>query len=198
MTLASILFPEYRRRVLGLLLLHPAQHYYLREIARRTGTVPGTLKMDLGKLVDADVLTVEKVGNQAYYAANRACPIFEDLANILRKTSGSADVISEGLMPLVDSIDMAFVFGSMASGKENSASDIDLMVIGNVDFSDMVRYLYPLQESLGREINPKLFSPDEWQKLVQGNSAFVRDILSKPKLFLIGNEQTLADRGKLT
>jgi predicted nucleotidyltransferase len=196
MTLASVLFTDYRRRVLGLLLLHPGQRYYLREIARLTGTVPGTLKRELTKLEQAGVLTVEKVGNQAHYAANRDCPIFEELANILRKTSGLADVLSEGLMPVAEKIDVAFVFGSMASGKANSASDIDLMVIGEVSFADVVARLHPMQETLGREINPKLYTRAEWRKLVHKNSAFVRDVLGKPMLFVIGNEQNLTATGE--
>ena len=196
MTLASLLFTDYRRRVLGLLLLHPGQRYYLREIARLTGTVPGTLKRELTKLEQAGALVVEKRGNQAHYMANRDCPIFEELAGILRKTSALVDVLSEGLMPLAEQIDVAFVFGSMASGKANSASDIDLMVIGNAGFGDVVARLHPLQESLGREINPKLYSRTEWQKLVREQSAFVRDVLGKQKLFVIGNEQDLAADGE--
>ncbi len=195
MNLAAVLFSDYRRRVLGLLLLHPEQHYYLREIARLTGTVPGTLKRELAKLESAGVLTVEKVGNQVHYAANRACPIFEDLASVLRKTSGLVDVLSEGLMPLVEQIEVAFVFGSMASGKANAGSDIDLMVIGKVAFADAVARLHPLQQSLGREINPKLYTRIEWQKLVAEQSAFVRDVLGKPRLFVIGNEQSLTEIG---
>ena len=99
-------------------------------------------------------------------------------------------------MPLAEQIDVAFVFGSMASGKANSASDIDLMVIGNAGFGDVVARLHPLQESLGREINPKLYSRTEWQKLVREQSAFVRDVLGKQKLFVIGNEQDLAADGE--
>lgn len=197
MTLASVLFTDYRRRVLGLLLLHPEQRYYLREIARLTGTVPGTLKRELTKLADAGMLNVEKVGNQVHYTANRDCPIFEELASVLRKTSGLVDVLSEGLMPLAERIEVAFVFGSMASGKTNTGSDIDLMVIGEVSFVEVVARLHPLQDLLGREINPKLYSRAEWQKLVQAQSAFVRDVLSKPRLFVIGNEQGLTADGEL-
>jgi predicted nucleotidyltransferase len=197
MSLASVLFTDYRRRVLGLLLLHPEQRYYLREVARLTGTVPGTLTRELSKLVDAGVLTVEKVGNQMHYAANRECPIFEELASILRKTSGLADVLGDGLLPLAGKIEVAFVFGSMASGKARAGSDIDLMVIGKVDFGEVVSCLHPLQESLGREINPKLYSHAEWQKLVRGKSAFVRDVLGKPRLFVIGNEQSMGANGEL-
>lgn len=197
MTLASVLFTDYRRRVLGLLLLHPEQRYYLREIARLTGTVPGTLKRELTKLANAGMLNVEKVGNQVHYTANRDCPIFEELASVLRKTSGLVDVLSEGLMPLASLIEVAFVFGSMASGKANAGSDIDLMVIGEASFAEVVTCLHPLQDSLGREINPKLYARAEWQKMVQAQSAFVRDVLGKPRLFVIGNEQSLTANGEL-
>lgn len=198
MTLGSVIFPEYRRRVLGLLLLHPDQRYYLREIARLTGTAPGTLTRELSKLVEAGVLSVQKVGNQAHYSANRECPIFDELASILRKTSGLVDVLAEGLMPLAARIDAAFVFGSMASGKAGASSDVDLMVIGKMEFGEVVQRLHPLQQVLGREINPKLYSRDEWQKLVAGKSAFVREVLGKPKLFVIGNEQSLGAIGANT
>jgi len=198
MALGSVIFTDYRRRVLGLLLLHPDQRYYLREIARLTGTAPGTLTRELSKLVKAGVLSVQKVGNQAHYSANRECPIFDELASILRKTSGLIDVLAEGLMPLAARIDAAFVFGSMASGKAGASSDVDLMVIGEAEFGEVVQLLYPLQQVLGREINPKLYSRYEWQKLVAGNSAFAREVLGKPKLFVIGNEQGLGTIGVKT
>lgn len=88
MSLASLLFADYRRRVLGLLLLHPEQSYHLREIARLTGTVAGTLTRELTKLADTGVLTKTRVGNQLQFSANKNCPIFEELTSILRKTSG--------------------------------------------------------------------------------------------------------------
>src|SRR5690606_34594426 len=89
---ASTLFSDYRRRVLGLLLLHPEQRYHLREIARLTGTVPGTLTRELAKLTEAGLLVRESVGRQTFYRANRQSPIFEELASIIRKTSGLAEV----------------------------------------------------------------------------------------------------------
>lgn len=195
MSLSTVLFPEYRRRVLGVLLLHPDQRYYLREIARLTDTAPGTLTRELSKLVKAGVLTVQKVGNQAHYTANRDCPIFDELAGILRKTSGLRDVLVEALLPFAQQIEVAFVFGSMASGKARSQSDIDLMVIGSVGFGDLVAVLYPAQEQLGRELNPKVFTPAEWRSLMADQGTFVRDIMAKPKLFIMGHESDLVNAG---
>ena len=190
-TLSSVLFTEYRSRVLGLLLLHPERSYYLREIARLTATVPGTLKREMDKLLEVGLLTVKKVGNQNHYQANRECPIYEDLSNVLRKTSGLSDVLIAALLPLSEKIQSAFIFGSVASGKVNAKSDIDLMLIGEVTYAEIVLLLHPLHEQLGREINPKIYADKEWSKLVKDNGAFVHDVLRKQKLFIIGNEQQL-------
>jgi len=189
--LASLLFKDYRRRVLGLLLLHPEQAYHVREVARLTGTVAGTLHKELARLFEAGVLLKEVRGNQVLYSANRDCPIFPELASILRKTSGMVEVLADALAPLHEHIDIAFVFGSMASGKENSGSDVDLLLVGDVSYSEVVRALYPAQETLGREINPKLFNDKEWQQMLQNKDAFVKELLAKPKLFVVGTSDEL-------
>ncbi len=189
--LASLLFKDYRRRVLALLLLHPDEAYYVREIARLTDTVAGTLHKELSRLSEAGILLREAKGNQLLYRANRNCPIFNEIASILRKTSGVVDVLAEALAPLEEKIIVALVFGSMASGKEISGSDVDVLVIGNLGFSEAVKALYSAQETLGREINPKIYSEREWRQLRDASNAFVKEVMDKPKLFILGNADDL-------
>lgn len=184
--ISSILFPEYRRRVLGLLLLHPETRYHVREIARLTSTTAGSLHRELSKLAKAQVLIREVSGNQVYYQANRAFPIFDELASILRKTSGLVDVLANALAPLAEKIEVAFVFGSVGRGKESLGSDVDVLIIGEIGFADAVAALYSAQAIVGREINPKVYQKTQWQKLVNNNDAFVQEILNNPKLFIIG------------
>lgn len=193
MSLGSFLFSEYRRKVLSLLLLNPAEQYHQREIARLTGTISGTLSRELAKMVEAGVLQKVRVGNQVHYRANPDCSIFTELASILRKTDGWLQSLSVALQPLASRISAAFVFGSTASGKAGPGSDIDLMVIGDVSFSELITALYPLQETLGREINPKQYPASEWFQMVKDQGGFVRDVLSKPKLFVIGSEADLGE-----
>lgn len=182
----SFLFPEYRRRVLGLLLLHPETRYHVREIARLTNTAAGTLHRELSKLAKAQVLIRELSGNQVCYRANRTFPIFMELASILRKTSGLIDVLASALAPLAEKIDAAFVFGSVGSGTETSGSDVDVLIIGKIAFTDAVTALYAAQAIVGREINPKVYQREEWQKLANNKDMFYQEILNKPKLFIIG------------
>jgi predicted nucleotidyltransferase len=186
--LIDLLFNEYRRRVLGLLLLHPEQAYHVREIARLTDTQPGTLHKELSRLAEVGILLKMSQGNQVTYQADRNCLIFEELASILRKTSGTADVLRQALNPLAASIQLAWVFGSVASGKANSHSDIDLLVVGELAFSELVNAIYPCQALLGREINPKLYSRAEWDKAFAENSVFIRDLLEKPVIEIIGTK----------
>ena len=197
MSLAEVLFPEYRRRVLGLLLLHPGQRYHVREISRLTSTVSGTTARELSRLAEVGLLERTRTGNQVLYAANEQCPVFEELASILRKTSGLTDVLAQALAPLVSRIDTAFVFGSIASGKASTGSDVDLMIIGDgLGYGEVVSLLYQQQETLGREINPKVYERKDWQRLAQENGSFFRDIMSKPKLFVIGGESELGKLGE--
>jgi predicted nucleotidyltransferase len=193
--ISAILFPGYRRRVLGLLLLHPDEALHGREIARRTGLPSGTITRELVRLADAGLLSRSQRGNQVLYGANRASPVFEELASILRKTSGLADVLAEALSTAKASIDVSFVYGSIARGKEVAGSDIDVMVIGKAKFGEIARLLHPAQATLGREINPKVFQAAEWRKAVAAKDPFVTDVLGKPKVLLIGTADELAELG---
>lgn len=189
--LSDVLFGEYRKRILGLLLLHPEQSYHVRELARLTNTSAGTLHKELSKLSDTGILQSKKVGNQQHYSANLQCPIFEELASIFRKTSGLADVIADALSGVKSQILFAFVFGSVARGEQQANSDIDVMVIGDIGFGDVVSLLHGSQTTLKREINPVVYSVEDFKNRIEKNDSFIKEILIKPKLIIIGSENEL-------
>jgi predicted nucleotidyltransferase len=189
--LSELLFPGYRRRVLGLLLLRPDEALHGREIARRTGLPAGTLNRELARLASAGLLKRERRGNQLLYSAERACPVFEEVASILRKTSGVADVLAAALAPAREQIRAAFVYGSVAQGRERAGSDVDLIVVGDLGFGDAVKLLHPAQETLGREISPRVYGVKEWKAKRRSPDAFLRDVLGKQKIFVVGGEREL-------
>jgi predicted nucleotidyltransferase len=186
-SLAAILFPVYRRRVLGLLLLAPDEALHGREIARRTGLPSGTVLRELNRLVDAGLLRRDKRGNQSLFSADRSCPVFEEVAGMLRKTSGATDVIAGALTPMSEQIETAFIYGSFAKGTARAGSDIDVLIIGAVDLGTVIDTLHPVQKLVGREINPKVFSSREWQAKQQARNAFVMEVRANPRIFLVGD-----------
>ena len=189
--LADLLFGTYRKKVLSLLLLQPDADYHVRELARRTGTAPGTLHKELTRLAAAGLLLRKVQGNQVRYQANPQCPLFPELAGLLRKTTGAAQVMADALAPLAPPL--ALIFGSVASGTETAHSDVDLLVIGDMGFADVVRATHPAQAELGREINPVVYSAAEFRRRVQERDPLVAEILAKPKLFLMGTDHDLSE-----
>lgn len=191
--LMDLLFAGTRQRVLAVLLLQPGEGFHLRELARLTASNAGTLMRELDKLTEAGLVLRSEHGNQVRYRANRDCPLFDELAAIFRKTHGAAAVLREALAPLASRIRMALVFGSVARGAQSAGSDIDVLVVGEVGFAELVQALYPAQQSLGREINPVLYSPTEFAQRAKRGEAFVREITGKPVVFLMGDKDDLAE-----
>jgi predicted nucleotidyltransferase len=193
--IASLLFGAYRREVLALLLLHPEQSLHVREIARVTGKVPGTLLRELNQLAYAGILLRRPIGNQVHFQADPACPIYDELRSILKKTSGLADVLRQALEPLGGKVKAAFVYGSMARGDERAGSDVDLMVIGDARLGEVVRALAPAHEVLQREINPNVYRTVEFSEKLAESEPFLRRVIEDPKIYLVGGEDDLRQPG---
>ncbi|MNQ87954.1 Nucleotidyltransferase domain protein [compost metagenome] len=183
--------------MLGLLYGKPGQSFYANEIARWAQVGKGSVMRELDRLQSAGVLTMVRQGNQTHYQANPDCPIYRELLGIVQKTLGIAEQLRQALAPLAGSLAWAFVYGSMAKGTANANSDIDLMLIGDsLHYSDVMERLLPVEERLGRTINPTLYSPEDWRaKYLDGNS-FVQRVEQQEKLEILGNNPMEAKDGQ--
>lgn len=194
--LSKVLFGQTRRSVLALLFGHADEQFYLREIARRGGTGIGATQRELGQLTEAGLISRVRRGHQIYYQANRKNPIFSELKSILVKTSGVRGILLEGLTSLEDRIKLAFVFGSIARGEEKASSDVDLMVVGEVSFTDVVSALGQIEAKLGREVNPTVYGPREFREKLAAKNHFLSTIAKEKKLFVTGDEREFRRLGQ--
>jgi predicted nucleotidyltransferase len=191
-SLAHHLLGQARSAVLGTLLLRPEASLHVRELARITGTSPGSLHRELAALTALGLLKREAIGRQVHYRADRDSPVYAELAGLLRKTAGLADVLRAALAPLVDSIAVAFVYGSMASGNARSGSDVDVMALGNASFAALVTALAPTQDLLAREVNVTPMRPDDFADKLHANDGFALNVMQHEKIWLIGTDHDLA------
>jgi predicted nucleotidyltransferase len=191
--LMNLLFPAIRLRLLAVLLLRAQQTFHVRDLARQCDAHAGTVARELDKLSATGLLLRSKQGNQVRYQADRNHLLFPELAAMFRKTFGIVPALSEALLPLDTGISLAFVYGSVAAGTQQPGSDVDLLVVGDIEFAALVEVLYPLHQSIGREINPALYSLEEWRQRLQQGGAFVKALMSKPRLWVKGNENDLAE-----
>jgi DNA-binding transcriptional ArsR family regulator len=185
------LLPKTRQGILAATLVQPEKGWYASELARRLGVPSSSLQRDLHGLTEVGILKTHRQGRMVYYQANRESPVFSDLRGLLLKTAGLVDVLAQALKPVAAKVDAAFVYGSIASGKEQSDSDIDLMVVGQASPADIALPLRRARELLGREINPTVYTPAEFSRKCTASDHFLTQVLDSPKLFVIGNEDEL-------
>jgi len=188
---ASNLFGKTQRAVLGLLFCRSDEAFHVNDVVRRTGAGVGAVQRELGRLLRAGLVTRTRRGNLVLYQANRESPLYPALRELMVRTTGAADVLREALAPFTDRIRVAFIYGSMARGEEKAGSDVDLLVIGDVGFRDVVGAVLHVQDTLGREVNPTVYPAGDFQRRVAERSSFITTVLSDPKVFVIGDEDDL-------
>jgi len=193
-TLSSTLFGRTRGAVLAVLFGHVGESYYLRQLARVTGIALGPVQRELRQLVDAGLVTKKTLGTQTLYSVNEASPVFAEMRTLVAKTVGIHDVLRAALQPLESKINVAFVYGSVARSRESQQSDVDLMIVGGVHFADVVERISDAQKTLNREINPTVYTINEFKSKLRGN--FLKTVLAEQKLFLIGDENDLRELGQ--
>lgn len=193
MSVLAVLFPQVRAEVLRLLFADASRELHLRDLTRQSGLGLGTVQGELEKLSSSDLVTSRRDGNRRYYRANSTHPLFPDLQQLVLKTSGLRDVLAKALDG-IKGVEVAFVFGSLASSGGKAASDVDLFVVGDVGLRGLATALRGVGEVLAREINPITMTAEEFRKR-RANDSFVQDVLGKEKLFVKGNANELERLG---
>lgn len=191
--LSDALFTATQRRVLACLFGQPGRNYSVRELIQATGAGSGAVQREVARLAGSGLLSMEQVGNQKRYRANPDSPIHDELTAIVRKTFGLADPLRQALAPLAEAIEAAFVYGSVARGQDTGGSDIDLMLVSDtLRYGDVMAVLQPLDEQLGRTVNPTLYTRADWRKRTGTGNSFITRVLAQPRIWLIGGEHDLA------
>ena len=189
-SLADALFPKVRQRILAVLFGAPDRSFYANELITLAASGTGAVQRELASLSESGLLTVNKQGNQKHYQANANAPVFAELRSLVLKTMGLADVLRNALSPLAAQIDFAFVYGSVARQQDTAQSDVDVMIISaSLGYGEVFAVLEQAEVSLGRKVNPTLYSPSEWTKRLAQDSAFVTRVVQQPKIWLIGTEE---------
>jgi predicted nucleotidyltransferase len=184
--LLECLFGKTRRLILALLFGHTDESFHLQKILRLTGVFPGAAQREVARLSDAGIILRSAKENQVLFQANPRCPIYNEIKGIITKTAGIADVLRSALTPLGPSIRLALIYGSVALGKAVKESDVDLLVIGDVRFSDIVERLSPAQTALAREINPVVLSIEEYKRRTIEGDHFLVAVLKTALIPVVG------------
>jgi len=191
--LQKILSSRARSEIFRLLFGLSDRQLHIREMERRTGLSVATVRQELQKLLQMQLVEAQRSGNRLYYRANTSHPLYTDIRNIVLKTSGMVDILRDALDK--EHVKIAFVFGSVASNQEGATSDVDLMVIGDVGLRTLSGWLSGVSEQIAREINPHVLNRAEFRKRKRSCDHFITRVLESEKLFIKGSEHDLEAMG---
>lgn len=195
--IADALFSPSLQKILALLFVRVDNAFYLNEIIRLTGLGSASVQRELTRLEKAGLITSQRIGNMRRFRANRDHPVYPELYGMIQKTFGLTGVLQAALAPFLQTVQVAFVYGSVAKATETAASDVDLMLVGDeMSYGTLLSMLSPAQQALGRPINPTMYTPEEFRKRLHEQQHFLMRVLDQPKIFLIGNDDELRRLGE--
>lgn len=189
-TTEKIFGSRIRAKILGWLFTHPDESFFVRQVASILKEDPTNVSREMSKLEELGILRSKRTGNLKHFQTNQECPFFVELKGLVLKTSGVAGRIRDSLQRL-GGIEFAFIYGSYAKGEEKADSDVDLLIIGDVDIDRLDYNLVKLEKMLGREINYVLYDLEEFKSKRDAEDGFLMAVLRGEKTMLIGAEHGL-------
>ena len=183
-------FTKNQTLILEIFYNHPEKSYYLREIARLMGKEPGVFQRGINKLTENKILISKYKANSRFFRLNQAHPLYSELKSIFLKTYGAEAKLRASLKK-IKNIEISFIYGSFARGREDQFSDIDLMIIGNPDENILISKISSVEKDLEREINYNIFSVKDFKRGLIKKEIFLEEILDQPKIFIIGDQNVL-------
>lgn len=188
--LSTLITSKTRVEIITWFVAHPGERFHYNQLLRLLKASAPSIQNELKRLEKAGLLLSKKEANVRFYWANQDFILYPEIKSIIFKTVGLADYIRDSLEKIGE-IEVAFIYGSVARNLEDVDSDIDLMVIGDVDMDKLHDAVADAEDFLHREINFTTFDASEWRKRAAKKHSFVMDIIKNPKIFLIGNEDML-------
>jgi len=177
-----------RRSLLTHLYSNRSARFYVRQMAALLGVDPTNLSRELSRLEKEGLLRSEVEGRQRYYSINPEYPYLKSLFTMLRGSIGIVPTLQQSLKDM-EGIGAAYIYGSLAKGEADAASDIDLLIIGQPDQSALASEIRRVEKILHREVNYTLLKPQELKRKLKMQDPFVTDIWKDKRITVIDDEQ---------
>lgn len=190
-SLSDVLFPKTRQNILAATYGQPERWWYLSELADWINTTPSSLQRELESLANGGILRKRREGNRVYFQAETDSPVFAPLKELVIQTLGMIPALNEAFLPFKDKINCAFIYGSVASGKENALSDVDVLVVGSAGLAELAPELRNLERKFKREFNVSCYRTEEFKEKLQMENHFLTKVLKEKKIFIVGDADDL-------
>jgi predicted nucleotidyltransferase len=181
---------EMQMRLLGALLLPPTQAWTMQDLATVVGAPASSVHRELERALAAGIVERDAASRPHRYSAATDSPFYQPLSSLLSLSVGVEAELRDALAGLP--IAAAVLHGSWVTGPLTAESDIDLLVVGEVDLREVRRRVRPVGKSAGRAIDVTVFSVEELSELARRRASFARHLSDDETRPIIGDLSTIA------
>ena len=155
----TLITSKTRIKLLLKFFLNPDNAAYLRGLETEFGESSNSIRLELNRLEDADMLVSKVKGNRKLYQVNRKHPLYKDINSIVRKYFG-LDVIVERIAERLGNLKAVYLTGEIAKGSDFSV--IDLIFVGEIDQKYLVNLIDKAGAFIKRKIRYLIYSEKEF------------------------------------
>ena len=181
---------ESQLRLLALLLSDPGKGWTSRELREHLRVPSASVHRELHRLIDAGLVEREAIGRTFQYRAAPDSPLYEPLRQLIELTVGVEAELREELRSF-PGVEAAVIHGSWVEQRVSPTSDVDVLVIGDLDYAALRSRIREIERRVGRQIDLLAYRPDEFRDLVGSGSGIAKGILAGPTKSLVGDLDTV-------
>ncbi|MDI6808217.1 MAG: nucleotidyltransferase domain-containing protein [Candidatus Eisenbacteria bacterium] len=183
--MSVLLNTKLRRKLLTYSFTHCDEEYYVRELSSLIDEDPGNLSRELRRLETEGLYTSFTKGKLRFYSLNKRYPLFKELKEVIFKTEGVEGSLRE-LVLKYKGIALALIFGSYAKNREKATSDVDLLIVGELNENRFTRDVRDLESRLNREINFTIYTEEEFNEKKKKEGCFLNFVIKDKIIILKG------------
>lgn len=191
--LQDLMISRVRVEMLELFFLNPDEMYYVRQITRLINEEINAVRRELDRMLGSGLLKSEERGNRLYYQLNNRYLYYQELMQMVAKSSGLGRKIRKKRRKL-GKLKFVMFSGKFISKQESSRDEVDILIIGDVVLPELQALIQKEEEKIGREINYAVFSEEEFEFRKTRRDPFIMEVLYGSRIMLIGSEVEFVHR----
>lgn len=188
-----------RVKLLQLFYSNPNRSFYVREITRKIDEQINSVRRELANLLSIGIIKSDTTNNRLYYEVNQEYEYHAPLAAIFGEgtmasstTAPSATEEAHTLKSL-GNITMAILTGQLT---RDERSGVDVLIVGDVNQTQVAKYVSDLEAKEGKELRYVVMSEDEFIYRQEVNDRFLTQVLQSKMQILLDKNHHITPKQK--
>ncbi|MDQ3098966.1 MAG: winged helix-turn-helix domain-containing protein [bacterium] len=188
--LNDLFISKVRVKMLELFMLNPTQMFHVREIVRQVDEEINAVRRELQRMEKGGMVRSEWRANRRYYEFKKEYLFYPELLAMMNKIGGLGGEVIQNRAKL-GKVKFAFISGGFARGKTPGPKDVEFLIVGTIVLPELSALVKNEEVKRAREINYTVMAEDEYKYRVTRRDPFILDVLERPRIMLIGEEEAL-------